>query len=526
MKHALALFAALLLASPGRLTAAEAPAFNPRVFGAVGDGKTKDTVAIQRAIDAAAKAGGVVLLDRGVFLSGTLHLKSGVTLRIQKGATLLGSAEHADYQKNRWLALIEARDAHDIALTGGGIVDGQGELLAADVVRLMKAGKLRDAPDSRRPSEQNRPQVIEMVDCVRVTVRDITVKNSACWVQTYINCEDLTLDRVTVRSTAYWNNDGLDIMDCRRVSVIHCDIDSADDGICLKSGDSKRACENVRIEDCTVRSSASALKFGTSSHGGFKHIAVRGLRIHDTFRSAIAIESVDGAAIEDIDIADVQAKNTGNAVFIRLGHRNQAGPPGSIRNVRIRDVSVEIPATAPDAGYPFAGPPVRAPHNVFPSSIVGLPGHPISDITLKNITITTAGGARREVAEVPLEKLSLVPEQADRYPEFSMFGELPAWGVYVRHAKNIVFEKVDLRAVAADFRPAMVFDDVQSPTLDAVQITPLGDNPAIVTRDVRGMKMTPPQTPGPKPLVRDMPSGIDLKYMPVKQMGTGLSGKK
>ena len=526
MKYALALLTVLLLLSPDQISAAEESAFNPRVFGAVGDGKTKDTVAIQRAIDAAAKAGGTVLLDRGVFLSGTLHLKSGVTLRIQKGATLLGSAEHADYHKNRWLALIEARDAHDIAITGGGIVDGQGELLAADVVRLMKAGKLGDAPDSRRPSEPNRPQVIELVNCVRVTVRDITLKNSACWVQTYINCEDLMLDRVTVRSTAYWNNDGLDIVDCRRVSVTHCDIDSADDGICLKSGDPKRTCENVRIEDCTVRSSASALKFGTSSHGGFKHIAVRCLRIHDTFRSAIAIESVDGAAIEDIDIADVQAKNTGNAIFIRLGHRNQDGQFGSVRNVRIRDVSVEIPATAPDAGYPFAGPPVRAPHNVFPSSIAGLPGHPICDITLKNITITTAGGARREVAEVPLEKLSLVPEQADRYPEFSMFGELPAWGFYVRHAKNIVIENVHLHAAAADFRPAMVFDDVQSPTLNGLRITPVGEIPAIVTRDVRGMKMTPPQIPGTKLLVREIPSGVELRNTPVKQMGTGLSGKK
>jgi len=516
MKHIVALFTALLLASSSPLSAAEEAAFNPRVFGAVGDGRTKDTVAIQRAIDAAAEVGGTILLDRGVFLSGTLHMKSGVTLRIQKGATLLGSREHADYQKNRWLALIEARDVHDLTITGGGIVDGQGELLAADVVRLMKAGKLRDAPDSRRPSEPNRPQVIELVSCTRVTVRDITVKNSACWVQTYINCDDLTLERVTVRSTASWNNDGIDIMDCRRVSVTHCDIDSGDDGICLKSGDPKGGCEDVRIEDCAVRSSASALKFGTRSSGGFKHIIVRGLRIHDTFRSAIAIESVDGAAIEDIDIADVRAKNTGNAIFIRLGHRNQDGQPGSIRNVRIRDVSVEIPATAPDAGYPFAGPPVRAPHNLFPSSIVGLPGHLISDITLKNISITIAGGARREVAEVPLEKLSLVPEQADRYPEFSMFGELPVWGFYVRHAKNIVFENVDLHAVTADFRPAMVFDDVQSPTLNALRITPVGDITAIVTRDVSGMKMKPPQPPGTKPLVRVMPSGMNLRNTPIK----------
>ena len=108
-----------------------------------------------------------------------------------------------------------------------------------------------------------------------------------------------------------------------------------------------------------------------------------------------------------------------------------------------------------------------------------------------------------------MEKLSLVPEQADRYPEFSMFGELPAWGFYVRHAQNIVFEKVDLRAVAADFRPALVFDDVQAPALDAMHIPPSGNLPAIVTQNVREMKIRPSPPPETKLLVREIPSGID-----------------
>lgn len=499
-------FAVVLLAAFTAPGAVAVPTFHPRDFGAVGDGKTKDTVAIQRAIDAAGKAGGTVLLDRGIFLSGTVRLKSGVELRIEKGATLLGSTDPADYQKNRWLALIEARDARDISLTGGGTVDGQGARLAAEVERLVKEGKLPGDPGAKRPAEEQRPQLVELVNCTRVAVREITLKDSACWVQSYINCEDLTLDRVTVRSTAYWNNDGLDIMDCRRVTVTGCDIDSADDGICLKSGDPKRACEDVRIENCTVRSSASAFKFGTTSRGAFRRITVRGLRIRDTFRSAIAIESVDGAVIEEVEISDVVAKNTGNAIFIRLGQRQKDGAPGSIRNVRIHDLSVEIPAGAPDAGYPFAGPPVRAPHNLIPSSIVGLPGYPISDVVLKNIKVTTAGGGRREVAEVPLEKLSLVPELADKYPEFSMFGELPAWGFYVRHAKNVTFENVELRAVAADFRPAMVFDDVQGATLDAVRLTPAGGAAPIATRDVRELKLLRLPPGGSTPPVRELPS--------------------
>ena len=115
------------------------PQINPRTMGAKGDGKTKDTKAIQQAIDAATKTGGTVVLDRGVFLSGTLHLKSRVTLQIEPGATLLGSTEHADYERaGRWLALLEAREVSDIIVTGGGIIDGQGAKLAAADVKWLR----------------------------------------------------------------------------------------------------------------------------------------------------------------------------------------------------------------------------------------------------------------------------------------------------------------------------------------------------------------------------------------------------
>jgi polygalacturonase len=246
--------------------------------------------------------------------------------------------------------------------------------LAADVLRLVNEKKITDPLAGNRPAEPNRPQLIEIVDCTDVTVQGVTLKNSSCWVQTYIRCERLALDHVTVRSTAYWNNDGLDIVDCHKASVTHCDIDSADDGICLKSGDAKQGgCEDILIEDCTIRSSASAFKFGTASRGGFRRITARRLRIHDTFRAAIAIESVDGAVIDGVDISDVQATNTGGAIFVRLGHRHKDGEPGSIRNVRISDVTVEIPAIAPDANYPHPGHPRARRTTCFPHPSPGCP---------------------------------------------------------------------------------------------------------------------------------------------------------
>ena len=484
--HSLVLLALLMF----NQTLLAAPQINPRTMGAKGDGKTKDTKAIQQAIDAASKNGGTVVLDRGVFLSGTLHLKSRVTLQIDPNATLLGSTEHADYERaGRWLALLEAKDVTDINVTGGGVIDGQGAKLAEDVTRLMKAGKLNDPPDSKRPGEKNRPQIIEFQNCKRVTVSNITLKDSSCWVQTYVSCDNLTLENVTVRSTAFWNNDGIDIVDGHHVLVKDCDVDSADDGICLKSY-KERSCVDVRVENCKIRSSASAFKFGTTSHGGFKQIVVRGLRIHDTLRSAVAIQSVDGAIIDDVDIGDIEAKNTGNAISIRLGHRDKKDKPGSINNIRIHDMTVQIPDTVPDAGYPMAGPAVKEPHNVFPSSIVGIPGHSISNVSLKNITLIIAGGGRRDVAEVPLTRLKGIPEKEDKYPEFSMFGELPAWGFYVRHVTNVTFENVKISTVKPDYRAAFVFDDVQSPVLDHVAISSVGDNPVIVTRDVTDIKFS------------------------------------
>lgn len=157
--------------------------------------------------------------------------------------------------------------------------------------------------------------------------------------------------------------------------------------------------------------------------------SLEAVSIHDTFRSAIALESVDGAVIEDVHISDVQAKNTGGAIFIRLGHRNKTGAPGTIHDVAISDVNVEIPAGPPDAGYEHCGQwGGGGAHNLFPSSITAFPGHPVSKVLLKNIHITTAGGGRREVAELPLSKLKSVPEREDRYPEFSMFGETASLG--------------------------------------------------------------------------------------------------
>ena len=444
-----------------------------RKYGAVGDGRRVNTAAIQRAIDVAGKRGGVVVVPAGRWLTGVLTLRSGVELHLDSGAVLLGSTSRLDYGRDRASALLVAEGQRRIAITGMGTIDGQGREVVEDVFRLLRAGTLQD-PDwqhenpwhQKRPNERNRPGLIEMTRCDSVRVEGVLLKDAACWVQTYTECTNLSLTRLRVRSTAYWNNDGIDVVDCQNVWVSGCDVDADDDGICLKSSNSAKRCEQVLIEDCNVRSSASGIKFGTASYGGFKDILIRRIKIRDTYRSAIALECVDGGVLEDVTVEDVLATRTGNALFIRLGHRYQNAAPGIIRRVKVRRLRVEVPEGKPDKGYEMEGPEPADAHNFFPASIVGLPGHPVEDVTLQDVEVSYRGRENVSVAEYGLDSLDRVPEREADYPEFSMFGELPAWGLYVRHVSGLRLNGVVLRHPGVGSRPAVVFDDVQRVMVD------------------------------------------------------------
>lgn len=465
--------------------------FNITSFGAIGDGKTSNTFSIQKAIDSAfASGGGQVLVPAGKFVTGVIYLRSGVNLHIAEGATLLGSTKRTDYGGARASALINADKQNNIAITGKGTIDGQGREVVADVDRMLKEGTLQDPQwqtynpwHQKRSAEFNRPQILNCNQCDHVTISGVLFKDAACWVQHYRECTNLTIDSIRVQSTAYYNNDGIDIDDCRNVKVSHCDVNADDDGICLKSGNPHAMCENIEITDCKVRSSASALKFGTASNGGFKHITVKNIMIYDTYRSAIALESVDGGTLEDVTVENVLAKNTGNAIFIRLGHRKMEAPIGKVKDIVIKNVKVEVPAAKPDKGYEMEGPPVMYPHNVFPASITGLPGHPVENVTLENIKVVYEGGGNKQVAQFALDSLPKLPENASDYPEFSMFGEMPCWGLYVRHATGIQLKNVKLQYKKEDFRPAVIFDDVQKLTLENVNIPTGQKPPAIVFKD-------------------------------------------
>ncbi|MCB9260493.1 MAG: glycoside hydrolase family 28 protein [Ignavibacteriales bacterium] len=449
--------------------------FNILDFGAIRDGKTLNHEFIQNAIDAAHNYGnGKVIIPSGIFLTGSIVLKSNVELYFEKGAILLGSTNIKDYKSfDRWKSLILADKQENIKITGNGTIDGQGRNLALKIDSLFYVGQLDSSYYNlrrKRPNELARPQLVEFVECKNILVEDITLKNAACWVQTYDLCENLVLNRIKVISDAYWNNDGIDISDCKNVQITNCYVNSADDGICLKSHHEDSFNDNIIISDCTVRSSASAVKFGTASVGGFKNVKISNIKIFDTFRSAIAIESVDGGIIENIEVSNIRAINTGNAIFIKLGHRNKDYKIGIVKNIKINDVKVQIPFNRPDDNYEIRGPELEFFHNPFPASITGIPEYYVENVELSNIEITYPGRGNNGLANLPIFRLTDVPENESDYPEFHMFGELPSWAFYVRHVKNIKMQNVYVIAQDIDYRPAFVFDDVKDLELKKLQI--------------------------------------------------------
>ena len=475
-------------------------------YGAVPDGKTSARAAIQRAIDVVnQQGGGTVDIPPGKFVTGVITLKTGVSLHLAKGAVLLGSASRIDYGPSDASALIVAKGQHHIGINGSGVIDGQGNLLIEDIYRMLHAGTLTDSEwqtenpwHQVRPEERNRPKIIEFINCDSITMRGVSINNGLCWIQNYKNCSHVLLDSIKVESNTMWNNDGVDLVDCTNAVVTNSFFNADDDGICLKSEDRKRRCENIYIANCTIRSSASALKFGTASHGGFKNITVRNLTVYDTYRSAIALEVVDGGIMEDIDIRNVKATNTGNAIFIRLGHRNKDSVISQLRRVHISQVKAVIPSSKPDKGYPMEGPLPDYPHNVFPASIAGLPGHPVQDVVLDSIDIVYEGGASKDSAFVPIDAMATIPESAAAYPEFSMFGELPAWGWYIRHAQNITVSNTRIHYERSDFRVAMAVDDVKGLTLNKLTIASAQQAPVIAIRNTKPLVLQKLKLPFPQ----------------------------
>lgn len=476
-------------------------------YGIIGDAKTLNTEAIQNLIDQVSKnGGGKIVFPSGKFLSGSIELKDNIELHFKTEAVLLGSKNPFDYKKvvtedtlstRHNTALISAHLRKNIKITGSGTINGQGGYLAlaldslyyADPTSYFKISKSYNQR-RKRPNEGGRPNLIFLNQSKNIQIKGVHIKNGAEWVTRIELCDSVEIDNIKLKSDVYWNNDGIDLVDSKNVRITDSDINAADDAICFKSHHKFSYCENIYVANCKIRSSASAVKFGTASHGGFKNIVLDNLSIYDTYRSAIAIEAVDGGFVDGVKVSNVKAINTGNAIFIKLGHRNAPDRVGSLQNVEIKNIEVSVPWEIPDKDYEIRGPMLPFFHNVFPSSITGIPGHHVKNISIENVVISYPGRGNQAYANMPTWRMDGVPENKESYPEFSMFGELPSWGLYVRHVSGLKLKNVRLKAKEKDYRPSIVLDDVKDSELSSIEVEGEGYPKQIVVKDVMNVKIT------------------------------------
>ena len=442
-------------------------------YGAKADTTQLSTTALQKAIDdCSAAGGGRVIVPAGNYKTGSIRLKSGVHLYIEHGATLYGSTDLKDYTpmksdyvslrtQTTTIQLIYADGVKNVVIDGYGTIDGRG--------RAFKKLTWNDEGITR-------PHLIRFIQSEDIIIRNITLKNSGCWMQHYLACDRLRIEGIKVMNRNNYNNDALDIDGCHDVVVQGMIADSDDDGITLKST-SPRLCENVRITDCVVSSHCNAVKLGTETNGGFRNINIAGIVVKPSSNqqekffgqwigtSAISLEIVDGGIMENVSVSDFTVEGTESPIFIRLGNRGRGyklrsgqkalsgkgnddtiaelipiDHVGSIDGIRINNFQV---------------------HNAGATgcSITGLPGHPVRNVWLSDISIHHKGGVKAE--DLRLINDTIVYEKEKEYPEATMWGNLPAKGFFVRHARNIHFSNIDIRTEYPDVRPEFVNIDTE-----------------------------------------------------------------
>jgi polygalacturonase len=422
------------------------PVFDVHNYGAKGDGITCDMEAIQRAVDACKGSVGTVLLQNGTFLTGQIVLHSNMTFYIDSSATVLGIQNDSQYYypshmiethyPNRMLEdcqrrLFYGNNISNITVTGGGTINGQG-----DFKPWMNTKELG--------TEKDRPGIFAFVASTNVTVSDLTLLYPACWTQVYIECDTVTIrDLVIDSGTLTPNRDGIDIVDCHNVLIENCDIKSEDDGICFKSG-SEFGCKNVVVRNCIIDKlnvrAGNCFKFGTDALGSFMNFDVSGLTLKNAFQNtAIVIESMDGALIDNLNFSNCIIENCGQAFFILLADRKRTVPG---RKTRIGSISNIYFSNITGSGFT----------QQYPSIITGIKGHHVQNVTFENINLTLQGGETRND--------QTVMEYDGKYPEGSYFGNTPAWAFFIRHTDQVTFINCNFEKEKPDVRKWLVTENV------------------------------------------------------------------
>ena len=497
-----------------------ATSYNVKTFGAVGDGKILDTSAINKTIDAAAASGGgTVYFPAGNYLSVSIHLKSNISLYLDQGATIIAANtsnearydppepnewdKYQDFGHSHWHnSLIWGENLTNVSILGPGMIWGKGLVRSGSQSRTQQQN---DALNAARATEPKTPfgypnprdavepgwanKSIALKLCRNVVIRDISILHGGHFAILATGVDNLTIDNVKIDT----NRDGIDVDACKNVRISNCTVNSPfDDAICPKSSFAlgyARATENVTITNCQVsgydegtlldgtykreynRYSVSGptgrIKFGTESNGGFKNITIDNC-VFDYCRG-LALESVDGGLLEDVTISNITMRDVANCpIFMRLGSRMRgpAGAPvGELRRVSVSNIVV------------YNAEPKYA------SIISGIPGHEIEDITLSNIRIYYKGGGTKQQAALE------PPEKETDYPEPAMFGEIPAYGFFVRHVRGLEMNAIRVSYAKDDVRAPFILANAKSVDLRDIKAQHAPNVPTFILKDVEGFSL-------------------------------------
>jgi polygalacturonase len=467
--------------------------YDVRGFGAKGDGTSLDTPAINKAIEAAAAGGGgTVNFPAGTYRCYSIHLKSNVALYLGPGAIILaadppapGGAGYDLAESNAWdmyqdfghshwhNSLIWGENLENISILGPG--------------RIWGKGLSRGWEDNALPAGVGNKS-ISLKNCHNVILRDFSVLHGGHFAILATGVDNLTIDNLIIDT----NRDGIDIDCCRNVRVSNCSVNSPwDDGICLKDSYGlgfARSTDHVTVTNCYVTGGYEEgtlldatykriapdkaprngrIKLGTESNGGFRNITISNCVMDCCM--GIALESVDGALLEDVSISNISMRDIVDVpLFVRLGSRMRGPadtPVGELRRVNISNIVVSNCASRQAA------------------IITGIPGHFIEDLKLSNILVQHQGGGTKENAAIH------PPELEKDYPDPHHFGPMPAHGFFIRHVKNISMRDVEIKYMKEDLRPAVLLDDVQGADFAHFKAALTADAPTFVLKNVEDFNL-------------------------------------
>lgn len=433
--------------------ALKAQTYNVKDFGAVNDGETLNTRAIQNAIDACNKNGGgrVELSGGGKYMTGTLYLKDNVTLYVGNGTVLLGSPNYEDYTtdtyKNMYKkephmnrCLIFAKDAKSIAIEGYGTIDGNGY---------------------KSNFSKGRPMLLRFLNCEDIHVNNISLINPAAWTSAWLYCNNISVSGITILSRVNNNGDGLDFDGCTNVRVTNSNFDNSDDSICLQASQPDKPCKNVTVNNCIFSTKWGGMRIGLLSRGNIESVTVTNCVFRDIQDSGLKIQQNEGGEMKNMVFSNLVMENVPRPIFMTFCQQR---------------ASVETPEGEYES--------LNRMHNFLFSNIVvdnskgdknsaffitGFPNHYIEDVTIRDVQFVVSGGgteedSKRQVKEYTLEVLN------GWWPEFSRVGTLPASGVYARHIDGLTLQNISIKTIRADARKAVVFNDVKNKSVSNIKI--------------------------------------------------------